>query len=186
MVLREPMGSSVRNARRTCSKTYPDRADRLYLTLMGMDDEIEDALGSPFGWDGDDIRVLFCDGAGVELVRAVCDQCGNREIAAVRRIRVGDEDLLVAGRLEDVAIPGTRLRRIVDGEPPRRKAPRVMIIDHVGAGDLMCWCRKHKRLVVPYDEVARAIERFDRVSTATPLAKAQTIRVKTKPRIRTR
>ena len=149
-----------------------------------MDDEIEDALGAPFGWDSDDVRVLFCEGAGVQLVRAVCDQCGNREIAAVRRIRFGGEALLVAGRTEDVAIPGTRLRRMVDGAPVR-KAPRVMIIDRVDEGDLMCWCRKHKRLVVPYAEVMRAIERFDHVKSTTHGAKAQTIRVKTKPHLRT-
>jgi hypothetical protein len=152
--------------------------------LVGMDDEIEDALGSPFGWDSDEIRGLFCEGAGVELVRAVCDQCGNREIAAVRRIGFGDEDLLVAGRLEDVAIPGTRLRRMVDGQPVR-KAPRVMIIDRVGEGDVTGWCRKHKRLVVPYAEVMRAIERFDRLRSTSHLANAQTIRVKTKPHVRT-
>ena len=155
---------------------------------MSIDDDIEEALGAPFGWYSDDIRDLFVGGAGDLLARVVCGMCGgNREIASVRRLSFNGAQLLVAGRYEQVALRGTLVRRVLmahdapsDPRNGHRRAPRVMIIEPVD-GSITAWCRKHGQLLVPSRAVETAIQQYDQHAVTRPPAKPQTIRFGAEP-----
>ena len=148
---------------------------------MSIDDDIEAAIGSPFGLlDTDDVRDLFGDRQGHQLVRVVCGLCGNREIASIRRIRYHGEDLLVAGRYEDVAIHATIVRRILtahdapdDPRNGRRRVPHVLIVEPA-ARPITGWCRRHGHFDVPRADVERAIQLRDSLA---PNLEPPTVRV---------
>ena len=135
-----------------------------------LDEAIAEAWGPGYGFDADELRMLFGDRQGVKIASVVCDQCGKREIGSVRQIRYGGFDHLIAGRLEDVDVRDLKIRRVLfehDAAPddPRRgrRSPAVWLVEPVRRGQgITAWCSRHGQLtvsVVQLAEMARAWKR---------------------------
>jgi hypothetical protein len=136
---------------------------------MSLDDAFDDAIGSPFGWDTDDISELFDQAGAREVARIACGRCmNNRAIGSVRRIKFRGSTMLIAGRREPVAIRDVVLRRHLAAHDTgaassrRRPAPRPWMLEPAdGPDDITAWCPRHHRVAVQVADLRDAIGRYD-------------------------